>query len=685
MDSKSLAAETCSRYFSLVDSSVDHSSNVMNHLKLLVLEVTSAIILQAVGDDRSHHQSSSSVITVSKRGMARLDAFIDGVSSAIPSEPLERTRSSRATSSLLTDAKFRIFPFLTTTSTTTQQQPSVETMNHLHSSKRNTIRRYVHRYPQIDPDDLCTRLLLYIRSIQRIYNSSTTSCRNNTTAGTRQQQHHFVVQECNAHQEPCRLLLRTRVDCICRAFVANVSCITSVQPVLLTLLGSTTRELLAVSVLAEDLWKAMKRVSVEYEMKTSFASVAFLSSPQQSAQSVLFPLVVSYLKYVRNDWRRLVFACQVEEVLSASINPILRQTFKGTEFTSIGHMLQVIHNHRELLNNISLPSFSSFNCISSHLDGSTAYYEDDSNNKDIKQALVDLRREVITVNGIILSAPAHSKNQLVQILCDALHHQINPASTTYSCNAECKSVNCNEKAIMKVPSIDDEEQEQHSTDVSSDDSSVGSSASTSSHNNSKEKEKKRRFDLKTIDKLTLRLLMASCRTGAGGDAFFVIQDLFGDEDVVVVPSAMTSARRINKKTKRGTEKMIVGTIEIIVLLSSVVIKVHGRYSVFPRNHSTDQEFCEPLIQLHTTTSETIALQTIRVCDCGREKDSDGNCSNGSFPCINEGVERHSQGSMEDGTDAASTLLLKERMTETTGNRILSIKPARYKKVFGLQI
>ena len=262
-------------------------------------------------------------------------------------------------------------------------------------------------------------------------------------------------------------------------------------------------------------------VSVEYEMKTSFASMAFLSSPQQAAQSVLFPLVVSYLKYIRNDWRRLVFACQVEEVLSASINPILRQTFKGTEFTSIGHLLQVIQDHQELLNNIPLPSFSSFSSSTScsHFDDGTSY-EDDTNNKDIKQALVDLRREVITVNGIILSAPAHSKKQLVQNLCDALHHQINPASTTHGGTTECKSDNYNEETIRKVPSIEGEEQ--HSTYVSSDDSSVGSNASTSSHNNSKEKEKKRRFDLKTIDKLTLRLMMASCRTGAGGDAFFVM-------------------------------------------------------------------------------------------------------------------------------------------------------------------
>jgi len=126
--------------------------------------------------------------------------------------------------------------------------------------------------------------------------------------------------------------------------------------------------------------------------------------------------------------------------------------------------------------------------------------------------------------------------------------------------------------------------------------------------------------------------------------------------VVVVPSATPSQPKPPSSNGSTSKKRPLGTIEIIVRLSSVVIKVHGRYNVYPKHV---QEDCEPLIQLHTTTSETISLQTVRI------RDTDG-------------------ASLEDlsneDTKEASTLILQERITDTTGKRILSVQPARYKKV-----
>lgn len=266
-------------------------------------------------------------------------------------------------------------------------------------------------------------------------------------------------------------------------------------------------------------------VSVEYEMQTSFASVAFLSSPEQATESVLFPLVVSYFKYLRNEWRRLVFTCQIEELLASSIDPGLRQTFKNTQFTSIGHLLHVINHHQGVLNHIPLPSFSSI-----------PYYHEENNNtsndsKLIKQALIDLRREVITVNGILLP-PAHSRKQLIKYLFDALHHQIHPASyaTTMGCDDNNalseqgggdKNTNFDSTVIagQKENEVQRQLEEVH---CSTDESSVESTATSSCDTNGNLKRKKRRFDLRMIDRLTLRLMMASYRTGAGGDAFFVV-------------------------------------------------------------------------------------------------------------------------------------------------------------------
>lgn len=156
---------------------------------------------------------------------------------------------------------------------------------------------------------------------------------------------------------------------------------------------------------------------------------------------------------------------------------------------------------------------------------------------------------------------------------------------------------------------------------------------------------------------------------------------------MVVPSAIPDS---SWKKNEGMKKKAVGTIEIIVLLSSVVIKVHGRYNVYPKNPKINQEFCEPLIQLHTTTSEKIALQTVRVCDsnCTESKPLNEIKATPWLPeeSANEPQDADSRASKSDdhATTAAnsvsSSFVLQELITDTTGKRFLSVKPARYKKV-----
>jgi hypothetical protein len=102
----------------------------------------------------------------------------------------------------------------------------------------------------------------------------------------------------------------------------------------------------------------------------------------------------------------------------------------------------------------------------------------------------------------------------------------------------------------------------------------------------------------------------------------------------------------------------VGSIEIQVRLASVTIKCHGSFDVYPKSLVG---CCEPLIQLHTTSSETIYLQELRPCDSS----SDDNC-------LEDDGSRSS-----DGMDC---LVLKEKQTSTTGHRTLSIRPALYEKV-----
>ncbi len=103
------------------------------------------------------------------------------------------------------------------------------------------------------------------------------------------------------------------------------------------------------------------------------------------------------------------------------------------------------------------------------------------------------------------------------------------------------------------------------------------------------------------------------------------RDLFGGDEVEVVPHHSSSGR------------VSQGTIEIIVKLSSVIIKSHAKFDIFPRPVVND---FDALIQFHTTTTEHISLQQCR-----------GNC-----------------------------ITLKEKKTNMTGWRTLAIRPAYYERL-----
>jgi len=307
MDSKALALETCSRYLSQVDKTISHLANVTAYLKPLVFEITQRIIREAIRDDdrgasgdtkfslvdslphsTSNYSPSVSIngdqreslevqnVVISRRSMARFEAFVEGVSLATPNDPITSTRTPNRPPSNLLDLSVAL-PVITSRlgnlgaaiegKKVTKMRVN-ESMNSIHSSNsatsdvastvssntestrsRRSQRRYI--YPQVDQDDLVIRLELYIRSLKRVFYGTPATATETPANGTPQ-----VLEECNAHREPSGLL-RARVNCLCRAFIANVGSVTSIQPVLKALLGSMTKELLAVDVLGEDLLKAI--------------------------------------------------------------------------------------------------------------------------------------------------------------------------------------------------------------------------------------------------------------------------------------------------------------------------------------------------------------------------------------------------------------------------------------------
>lgn len=545
---------------------------------------------------------------LSVRSKARLDAFLTGVSLALPAEEIAGNGG----------------PVRSTTGQRHSNRSSTAVDRKLSSSYRTATSK-VGPLPQITESDLATRLELYLRNLQRVVAAAAA---DKTACGQ-------TPRECVVAQEPMRVI-RARAHAIVAAFVETVSTVRHIAPVLTQLLTALTQEVLAVPCLSEEVQKLIRRIITDYEHRTSFASLAFLSTPEVAADKNLTPLVLQYLGHLRANWELLEQTCDVEFMLQTVLDSRLRNTFKTVEFQSIGHLLEVCQRLRPELQRIELPP--------------RPYLF--SNEDALRQAIRDLKREVITINGQVLP-PVTSRHELVQLLSQTLNSKTLTAtrrSPRYR-RKHYKSHHTKEQKENRIESTDTEKT--HSPDIHrveskasdmSDDTAFSSSLNYSSEGETTDpptttrRSQRRNFLLSTIDYLTKRLLIAGSRTGMVGDAYFVVRDLFGGDDVEVVPSAPSSY--IGRRE----------TIEIVVRLASITIRCHGSFDVYPRSLVG---MCEPLIQIRTTTAETISLQEVRA----------------------------SEGS-DDGVpdEDVPPMIVQELATAKTGWRILSIRPALYEKV-----
>lgn len=335
--------------------------------------------------------------------------------------------------------------------------------------------------------------------------------------------------------------------------------------------------------------------------------------------------------------------CELESMMSRSIDPDIRHMFKTIEFQSIGHLLDVCHQNRDCLQNIMLPKAEEEDITKQVSDP-----------KVLKQAMKDVRREIITVNGHVLP-PAKTLKDLVRLLTEALNSK--PLTLSHG-GKKKKKKRSGKKKSSKPGSADadgssaeangrgnassSEESGMQTTDSELSSGCEGDTDGTGSDvDGGKGRMSRRRstFDVGAIEYMTRRILVAASRTGNGGDSYFVVRDLFGGDDVEVLPSSSQPAYSTSRQMPRRGGG---GTIELIVRLASVTIKCHGRYDVYPKPFV---ENGEPLIQLHTSTEETVSMHEVRANDGDK-----------------------------------TILTLKEKKTDTTGFRSLSIRPALYEKV-----
>ena len=136
------------------------------------------------------------------------------------------------------------------------------------------------------------------------------------------------------------------------------------------------------------------------------------------------------------------------------------------------------------------------------------------------------------------------------------------------------------------------------------------------------------------------------------------KDLFGGEDVEVVTTSTLAFR----------DRMVhPGTIDILVRLASVTIKCHQSFDIYPKALIGETE---PLIQFHTTTTESISLQEVRANE---------NKNNGEDFTPDDRTSIDGEAKTE-AEQQPSLMVIKEQQTDRTGWRVISIRPAIYEKI-----
>ncbi|KAL3922257.1 MAG: hypothetical protein SGARI_006494, partial [Bacillariaceae sp.] len=337
--------------------------------------------------------------------------------------------------------------------------------------------------------------------------------------------------------------IQARAQCITYAFVATAAYVRNISPVLTRLLHCLTMEMLVVECVSEAIHKVIQRLTSEYEHGTSFASLAFLSTPEVSADSLLLPLILKYLKYMQSDWERLVQECALERMFVRAIDPTVRKMFKTIEFQSIGHLLEVCHQFRDQLQSIELaPNVCAIAENINTLCNSP---------EAIRQALRDLRREIITVNGHVLP-PVTSRKELINLLTQTLNSRTLTSARPKKKKSQRRkqgaaknrphlSTDDSEGFSSEVPSSPDEHSRHRAeypplgaptdpiiSDLSERDFDFDSSGIDSppeaadKKQQGQQRRRRSKFHLSTIDVLTRRLLIAASRTGNGGDAYFFV-------------------------------------------------------------------------------------------------------------------------------------------------------------------
>lgn len=254
MNARTLAEDAATRYLENIDPCQPHSKNVNSHLRSLVLTLTKSILCDDVvvfsqedslvqpseddnnksnTDDPSENgenkenqtkEENDDTSVLTKRSVARMEAFLKNCVFAIPDESLPNILSA-----------------------------SLHAMQH---HPKNYYHQFLH-------PDISVRLEIYFRSLKRVrdYNYNHSPKENDSSKSQNSKTYVFnddTKYECLISLEPPRVL-QARTDALVRSFVRTASSVQIIRPLLTAMVLSLSMEVLAVDVVGKEITQKISR------------------------------------------------------------------------------------------------------------------------------------------------------------------------------------------------------------------------------------------------------------------------------------------------------------------------------------------------------------------------------------------------------------------------------------------
>ncbi|CAM9753303.1 unnamed protein product [Chrysoparadoxa australica] len=282
-----------------------------------------------------------------------------------------------------------------------------------------------------------------------------------------------------------------RVEGVMRAFVANSgqmiqrsgSSRSTLPPLLLCMAG----EIICVRVLGHEVQEVVRKIVSDYKSRCKM-----LLTPSQNAERFLRPLIAEFAAWIRVNQDVLYYSSATEALLRC-INSKLRYRLKNQVYQSHEHFMAVFASLRPYLVDIPLPPYDPM--------GSEDKVTDEH------QTLKDIQRERFCINGAKTS-PALCLERLTEVVNDALNEAVLNTTAT----GDSSSV----------------------SDLSDEDESDSAQSQGKGFNHEGEEEKA------YVSQCVWKVLHAASRTASGGDSFFIVQDLFGGEGVLLKTARVAS-------------------------------------------------------------------------------------------------------------------------------------------------